>query len=73
MTPICPESQRECLIDPIKLENRLTRMEGKIDLLLESKPESSGMSGKGVAGITAIVSAVVIGAIEGIKTYFTKG
>lgn len=70
MTPDCPEPKRECLIDPIKLENRLTRMEGKIDQLLEDS--SGGVSGKAVMGISTVIATVVLGVIEGVKAFLSK-
>jgi len=64
----CPKDNRDCLIDPVELEGRLVRIETKLDQII-----NGGLSGKAIAGITTLISGLVVGIIEGLRTYFSKG
>jgi len=69
----CPGSDKPCLIDPIELEKRLTSIEIKLDQLIAGN--TTGLSGKSVAGLTTLISGLVVGIIEACRTFFstTKG
>ena len=66
-------------IDPIQNENRLTRIETKLDYLIEEHQrmiqngqcpltgENKGLSGKAVATIVTIASGTVVGIVEALK------
>lgn len=83
MNSECANPTRECLIDPIKLENRLTSIETKQDYTIDElkgikrsiqNQSGFGMSKKSIAGLVTVISTLLIGVIEALKSYFqSKG
>ena len=49
------------------------RMDEKIETHSLKCNQSAGLSGKQLTAIVTVISSVIIGIVEIIKTYFTKG
>jgi hypothetical protein len=73
----CPNPERQCLIDPIDLTDRMARMETKLDQIIKDQDEakknvSTGMSGKTVAGWSILNTGLLVGLYEGLRAYLAS-
>lgn len=77
----CPTPTKECPVDLVKLEHRLTNIESiaehNSNTLKDIKETLSNSFAKPnlgfVSGVTAAVSAVTAGIVYGLIAYFSKG
>ena len=66
----CPTPKRECPVDPVDLEHRLTSIEVKIDRISDKFNGNSKPPLGFAAGLTAGISAITTGIVYGLITYF---